>query len=394
MVGIHNYERAYEKSKERIANSKEISEENKKYIFGFCNYLLSEGIGVAKINRYLCDLIRLNRHYKKDFKEANKEDLRKVVSLVIQEPISEETKKGFKIMLRKFYCYLRGFEEKGVYPDEVKWMKMELGTKHRKLPEELITEDEAKAIVQACTNIRDKALIASLAESGCRISEIGTMKVKHVSFEEYGARLSVTGKTGARKILIINSAPYLQEWINSHPNNFNPDSYLWVNSNNELLCYNRITAILKKAARKAGIKKRIHPHLLRHSRATQLASIMSDAQMKNYMGWTQSSKMAGIYIHMSGKDADSAILKANNIEIPKEVKDPKLKPIPCLRCKSQNPATHKFCNKCGFVLNQEAANEVLAIESTKPSIDLIMNAIMKDSRVLAIVQEKMKELKI
>ena len=145
MVGIRNYERAYERAKERIASSKDISEKNKEHIFGFCNYLLSESIGVAKINRYLCDLVRFNRHFKGNFKEATKEDIRRVVSLVAQEPISEETKRGFKIMLRKFYCYLRGFEEKGIYPDEVRWMRMELSSKHRKLPEELITEDEAKA---------------------------------------------------------------------------------------------------------------------------------------------------------------------------------------------------------------------------------------------------------
>ena len=220
------------------------------------------------------------------------------------------------------------------------------------------------------------------------------MKIKHVSFEEYGARISITGKTGSRKVLIINSAPYLQEWINSHPTNFNPESYLWCTSKNELLTYNRITAILKQAAIKAGIKKRIHPHLLRHSRATQLAPMMSDSQMKNYLGWTQSSKMAGIYVHLSGKDADEAILKANNIEIIKERKDPKLKPSLCLRCKSSNPATHRFCNKCGFVLNKEAVQEVMAAEKSKSTIDVIMNALMKDERVLSIVQEKMKEINL
>lgn len=392
-MNIHNYERTFERTLERIAFS-DMCEANKKHIVGFKDYLLSEGIGIAKINRYLGDLLKFNRLFPKDFKEATKEDIRRIVSIIQQEPLSEETKRCFKIMLRRFYCYLRGFEEKGVYPDEVKWMKMELGVKHRKLPEELITEDEAKAIVQACSTMRDKALIACLAESGCRISEIGIMKIKHIAFEEYGARLSVTGKTGSRKILIINSAQYLQEWINTHPSNINPESYLWCTTKGELLTYNRITAILKNAARNAGVKKRIHAHLLRHSRATQLASIMSDAQMKNYLGWTQSSKMAGIYVHLSGKDADDAILKANNIEIPKERKDPKLKPLLCMRCKSQNPATHKFCNKCGFVLNKEAATQVIAAEGTKATIDTIMNALMQDKRVLDIVQEKMKEIQI
>ena len=72
----------------------------------------------------------------------------------------------------------------------------------------------------------------------------------------------------------------------------------------------------------------------------------------------------------------------------------KLKPVLCLRCKSSNPATHKFCNKCGFVLNKEAANQVIATENNKVTIDTIMNAVMQDSRVLAIAHEKMKEIRL
>ena len=44
-----------------------------------------------------------------------------------------------------------------------------------------------------------------LSETGARIGEIGSMKIKHVSFEQYGARLTVKGKTGMRKILLFNS---------------------------------------------------------------------------------------------------------------------------------------------------------------------------------------------
>jgi integrase len=56
-----------------------------------------------------------------------------------------------------------------------------------------------KAIIRACGNSRDKALITTLAESGCRTSEVGLMKVKHVVFEPYGARITVNGKTRPEK---------------------------------------------------------------------------------------------------------------------------------------------------------------------------------------------------
>ena len=393
MVSIHNYEQRFKRTLTRISEASDISEGNRKIAIKFKDYLLSEGIGLAKIERYLGDILKFNRMLAMPFEKAGKEDIRRVVSAVHQEIWSEETKRCFKIMIRKLYCFIRGVERGEGYPDEVRWMKMELGVKHRKLPEELLTEEEVKALVQACKCVRDKALFATLAESGCRVSEVGLMKIKNVSFETYGARISITGKTGSRKILIINATPYLQEWINSHPENENSEAFLWISNQGSLLCYARIIAILKHAALKAGIKKRVHPHLLRHSRATQLASIMSDSQLKNYLGWTQSSKMAGIYVHMSGKDADDAILQANNIVVEKVKKDPALKPLLCLRCKSKNPATNRFCNSCGFSLNEQAAHEVLIHENNKKDIDQVMNKLMQDEDVLAVIQRKLQEMR-
>ena len=69
------------------------------------------------------------------------------------------------------------------------------------------------------------------------------MQIKHISFEKYGARLTVTGKTGARKILVINCTPYLQQWINQHPENDNPDAFLWIGKFGKLLTYARLYTI-------------------------------------------------------------------------------------------------------------------------------------------------------
>ena len=394
MVGIHNYERDFNRTLERISSSQEISKCNKEVIIRFKNHLLSEGIGLAKINRYLVDTIKFNRLLGKPFEKAKKEDIRNVVSALNQSPLSEETRKCFKIMLRKLYRMLRGIEDKGIYPDEVKWISIRMGAKNNKLPEELISEDEAKAIIQSCNYIRDKALIACLAESGARVSEIGLMQIKHIVIEPYGARISISGKTGSRKILIVNSVPYLQEWINSHPDSHNPEAFVWCDERSNLITYNRIIAILKTAARKAGIQKRIHPHLLRHSKATQLATFMSDSQLKNYLGWTQGSKMAGIYVHMSGKDTDEAIYRANGIKIKEEKKEPSLKPISCKRCNSINPATHRFCNKCGFILDNQTAQDTLKKESEHKSADNVLSIILQDRDVLNLIAQKIREVKL
>jgi integrase/recombinase XerD len=194
-----------------------------------------------------------------------------------------------------------------------------------------------------------------------------------------------------RKILVINCTPYLQEWINQHPFNNDPESPLWVQDNGKLLCYARITAILKQAVKSAGIKKRVYPHLFRHSRATLLANIMSDSALKNYLGWTQGSKMAATYIHMSGKETDNSILEMNGIQISKEKKDSKMKPKQCLRCKTINEATNRFCRLCGLILDEEEANRILEKDSETQKGDQFMKEVVSDSELLKLLIGKIRE---
>lgn len=122
MADIHNYKQSFERAIERIKENQVISEENKEIILNFKDYLLSEGIGLAKIGRYLCDLIKLSRMLRKTFSEADKEDLRHVVAELEQTNLAAETKKGFKIMLRKLYRFIRGVEEKGISVSKDEWI--------------------------------------------------------------------------------------------------------------------------------------------------------------------------------------------------------------------------------------------------------------------------------
>jgi site-specific recombinase XerD len=375
-MDIHNYKRQFERNLERIDQDKNISKE--------------KGLSICRINRYIFELRKYNSLLKKSFSKATKSDIRRVVAKIEQSDLAPETKKYFKIMLKKLYRFLKGIEEPEKYPEEVEWICTRIPENHRKLPEELLTEEEINKIIQKCETLRNKTMIAVLAESGCRISEIGLLKIKHISFEEYGARLTVNGKTGMRKILVINSTPYLQEWINQHPFNDNPESYLWVNKNGDLLSYKRIANILKNAAKRVKIKKRVYPHLLRHSRATILAAKMSDAALKHYFGWTQASKMAATYIHMSGKDTDEAILSINGIEIDKSKKKNVMKPKKCLRCKTINSSTNKFCKLCGLVLEEEKCQELIKTEMERKNMDEIMNKLINDKDVLKVLVEKIK----
>jgi len=98
------------------------------------------------------------------------------------------------------------------FPPEVKWIKACCRGTHFKLPDDLPSADDVQKLIDTATNARDKALISVLYESGCRIGELLTLRVKNVEFDDYGAVLHVNGKTGPRRVRIIHSVLGLQTW--------------------------------------------------------------------------------------------------------------------------------------------------------------------------------------
>ncbi|MCM1985612.1 tyrosine-type recombinase/integrase [Methanococcoides seepicolus] len=111
--------------------------------------------------------------------------------------------------------------------------------------------------------------------------------------------------------------------------------------------------ILRRLAKSAGINKRIHPHLFRHSRATELANHLTQAQMESHLGWIHGSMMPATYIHLSGVQVDDALLKMHGLKQDDPV--PILSYQVCVRCKHKNGATSDFCAQCGAALRVETA---------------------------------------
>jgi len=396
MVDIHNYKKRLERTLEKVKNSN-ISKQNKKDIFDFHNFCFSIGIGHAKIQRYVFDLEKIAGLLKKDFRKCKKGDIQKIIIELEKTDYSPETKRGLRIALKKFFKWLRGTEDKGVYPEEVKWISTTNKNNNHKLPEDLLTEEEIIQMINYAKNERDKAFISVLYESGCRAGEILTLKIKNISFDELGAKITVSGKTGSRRIRLVSSEAYLKEWLNKHPDKDNPEAFVWVreNSKDELVGYTRVRQLLSKIAKKSGVKKSVNPHSFRHARASYLANFLTEAQLKEVFGWTQASKMASIYVHLSGRDTDKAILKVYGKKL-KDEKDTKslLTPKVCPRCKTTNEATNIFCKRCGIPLDEKTRNEIIKQEIERKESDKVMNELVKDKEILKLLIEKIKKLRL
>ncbi len=105
-MDIHNYKRQLERNVELIKSNNKISAKNKQSCIKFRDYLLSEGIGVAKIGRYMLDIRTFALILNKPFEKATKEDLRRVVAEIEQKEWSAETKKCLNPKSKKGKLYI------------------------------------------------------------------------------------------------------------------------------------------------------------------------------------------------------------------------------------------------------------------------------------------------
>lgn len=289
--------------------------------------------------------------------------------------------------MKRFYKWLKGNDE--FYPPEVRWIKCRVKNDRIKLPEELLTEEEIKALANATNKPRDKALIQCLYETGCRIGEMLTIQIKNVVFDDYGALLRVTGKTGERRIRIVASAPALATWLDFHPYKDNPEAFVWLRNLHKgakdtlPFRYTNAMLLIRELAEKAGVKKRVNPHSFRHARATVLANKLTEAQMKEYFGWVQGSDMASVYVHLSGRDMDDALLNVYGLKKDEKKDTEKFRPINCNRCAHSNSPGSKLCNKCGYGLALTQGTETAGKQTD------FMNALMNDPEFRELMLRKM-----
>ena len=238
-MDIHHYDKLIESEPKVIANSDKISRNNKKAILQFKDFCFAEGLSLARIIHYLYMLKSLVLRLKKDFADANRKDIEELIKdfrekgYVKLNPDGSKGRKKYSewaihdrlVTLKKFYRWLRKSDD---YPDEVRWIKTSPKNSNHTLPDELLNENDVEKMINAADHPRDKAFIAVIYESGCRIGEILSLQMKNVSFDEQtGCKIIVDGKTGMRRIWLFASAPYLVKWVNIHPDK-RPESPLWI----------------------------------------------------------------------------------------------------------------------------------------------------------------------
>ena len=339
---------------------------NKKTMKEFVLFLRANKRSNDRIFKYCWMLRNVEKLLGKDFNKADKKDIEHLVANIEDSPYTPWTKHDYKAAIKTFYKWLKS-EDNDESPREVRWIKTGVKERTTVTPSDILTKEEADNMISAANNLRTKAMLGILFETGIRVGELMSMRIKDVAIDEHMISLFVTGKTGRRTVFVKGYRQHIVNWLNSHPFKNDRESYVWVENNgkavNKPISHNRICDTIKRAAVKSGMDatkaKKIHPHLFRHSAATRIAKQLTEQEMKVYFGWTPGSNMAAVYCHLSAEDIKNAVLgKVYDVEKAKmNNSNDKVKSKICEACGRDNPSDARFCN-CGSVLDIKTAIEI------------------------------------
>lgn len=348
---------------DNIDNSDEIHPDNKALIREFNRDLKLEDLSEGWRQKLTTNLKVIAEHCGDlRFEDMDTNDVKDLVEWLHDRDLADETVRGYKQVIKRFWRWLHNLP-RGEHPEMTDWINTtpSNGT-NGTLPTDLLTRDDVDALKDGTRNARDRAFIAVLYETGARIGELIDLTVGDIEDHTQGKKVVIDGKTGQRRLRLLESAPPLNKWLNEHPTGEDDDP-LWCHLREpEPLSYHYIRQkLLERAKERAGVDKPVNPHHFRHSRATELAQKFKEAQLKEWFGWTQGSSVPAKYVHLSGRDIDDAYGKLHGI-VPEDEQEDEETVIECWRCEELNERDDKFCSRCGAALDEDTANLVAVAE--------------------------------
>ena len=243
-----------------------------------------------------------------------------------------------------------------------------------------------------CPSKRDSCYHAISRDTSARLHEILKLKIKDVAFKTTGryqyAEAVVNGKTGTRPIPLINSIPFLKDYLNhEHPQPSNPNAPLISGVGRALgrhitiYAINRIYSIYKnkifpkflespnvapedKQKIRDLLNKPWNPYVRRHSALTEKSKILKEHVLRQHSGWSGKSLMHLKYLHYFGNESNESLLEAYGL-VDHGTQIDQLRPKQCPQCNEPNKVDSKFCTKCRMVLTYDAYSETLDNQKEK-----------------------------
>jgi integrase len=217
--------------------------------------------------------------------------------------------------------------------------------------EQLIRPEEIERLINGAPTLRDRLLIELFDELGNRRGEMANLRVKDVQFDQYSAVLWLRGKTGTGSRRVYRAVPDLRTYLNDHPFKEQPEYPLLLTiDNSKPLSYQQIYIRIRTLSKRI-LKRPIHPHQFRHTRATEDAKWFNDREMMKLNRW-RTSKTIETYTHLTMRDVDDKDLVLHGMKAKQEILRPIAETIRCPECHEENAPIAIYCVKCGNTLTK------------------------------------------
>lgn len=224
----------------------------------------------------------------KNLEVITKEEIHKyLLELILEKDIST-SQQNQRINAIKFY-----YEK--VLGRNKEYYKLDRPKKEKKLPD-VLSKEEVGMMLETTRNIKHKCLIALIYSCGLRRIEAHNMKLEDVDSKRM--LIKIRGSKG-KKDRYVQMSPVTLNLLREYYKEYQPKKWLFEGFNNKQYGETSIFNVIKNAAGRAGIKKRVYPHILRHSFATHHLEQGTDLRyIQEWLGH-ESSRTTEIYTHVS-----------------------------------------------------------------------------------------------
>ena len=164
----------------------------------------------------------------------------------------------------------------------------------------VLSKSEVKAILEAPTNIKHRAMLSLIYACGLRRSELLNLEPRDVDSKR---GLLIIRQAKGRKDRIAPLSTKILEMLRDYYKMFRPERWLFEGQKKgEQYSEMSLQQVLKKSLQKVGTTKHVTLHWLRHSYATHLLEAGTDLRYIQELLGHKSSKTTEIYTHVSNKN--------------------------------------------------------------------------------------------
>ena len=282
----------------------------KSYIKSYQSYLrIERGLSKNTIDNYTFDIERLCFFLEENSivvspQKLNEETIQLFIYSVAKE-VNARSQARIISGLKSFFTYLLFEDYRSDNPLEL----IETPRIGRKLPDtlSLIDIDRLIAAIDLSSNEgeRNRAILETLYGCGLRVSELVSLKISDLFFDE--GFIKITGKGNKQRFVPIGS--FTQNYIEIYKNSIRThiniqkghEDTLFLNRRGRQLTRAMIFTIIKDLAVKIDLNKVISPHTFRHSFATHLLENGADLRSIQLMLGHESITTTEIYVHLDRK---------------------------------------------------------------------------------------------